>query len=132
MNSDNLTELLTKGFRVTLGAASSLVEILQDPEKRDENLTKLSSELNQLAQDLAEKGEVTEQEARNLVDSLLKQPGKSQSQETTTKSEIVDISATPAPENPPPVEADLQDLTSQIAALRAELEKLRSQDQSGS
>lgn len=130
MNSDNLTQLLTKGFRVTLGAASSLVEILQDPHKRDENLSKLSSELNQLADEWAQKGEITEQEARNLVDSLLKQPGKSEGQETNANSETVDIAAisSPAPGTPPKMENDIQDLTAQISALRAELEKLRSED----
>ncbi len=68
MNSDNLTQLLQQRFRITLGATASLVETLQDPQKRNQNLSDLRSELNHLTQEWAEKGEVTEQEARNFVD----------------------------------------------------------------
>ena len=73
MNSDTIVEQLQKGFRVTLGATASLVEVLQDPSKRDENIAKLSQEWSQLSADWAEKGEVTEQEARSFVDTILTQ-----------------------------------------------------------
>lgn len=70
MNSDNLTQLLQQGFHITLGVTASLVETLQDPQKRTENLSQLRSELDQLATELAAKGEMTEQEARDFISTL--------------------------------------------------------------
>ncbi len=127
MNSDNLTQLLQQGFHVTLGATASLVETLQNPQKRDQNLSQMRLELSQMAQDWAAKGEMTEQEARNFIDNLLNQisnqppsstPGPAPSTSTTT----------PTQAGSPSVQLDLQELTAQIAAIRIELEKLRNQD----
>ena len=123
MNSDTVVRLLQKGFRVTLGATASLVEILQDPQKRDENLTKLRTELDQLAQEWAEKGEVTEREARTYVDSFI-----AQRRSTTDTIPTVNTTATTVPQTSPEVQLELQELTAQLAAIRAELEKLRNQD----
>lgn len=121
MNSDNFVQLFQKGFRVTLGATASLVEVLQDSEKRDESLSKLNQEWSVLSAEWAEKGEVTEQEARNFVDTLLTKrdnqssPGASGATATTASA-------------PPDVQLELQELTAQIVAMRAELERLRNQD----
>ncbi|MBD2020439.1 hypothetical protein H6F43_09590 [Leptolyngbya sp. FACHB-36] len=123
MNSDIVVDMLQKGFRVTLGATTSLIEVLQDPEKRQENLAKLSQEWSQLSEDWAAKGFQTEQEARSFVDSLVSQQPSS----TTAASPP---SGTTAPTAPPDVQLELQELTAQIAAIRAELERLRNQDSS--
>jgi polyhydroxyalkanoate synthesis regulator phasin len=131
MNSDTVVQLLQKGFRVTLGATASLVEILQDPQKREANLAKLRTELDQLAQEWAEKGEVTEREARSYVDTFLAQrragtvdsPTTVTTTATTITSESTS-SSTPSPE----VQLELQELTAQLSAIRAELEKMRNQD----
>ncbi len=124
MNPDDLTQLLQQGFRVTLGATASLVETLQDPQKRIQNISALESELSQLAQEWALKGEMTEQEARNFVDSLLT---RDQSAGPTPTDSSDTASATPneQPVQPTSAELELQELTAQIAAIRAELEKLR-------
>ncbi|MBW4522855.1 MAG: hypothetical protein KME16_24725 [Scytolyngbya sp. HA4215-MV1] len=119
MNSDILVQLLQKGFRVTLGATASLIEILQDPQKREENLTKLRLDLTQLTEEWAEKGLVTEQEARSFVDTVLSQRGGQASATATPPS-----STTATPE----VQGELHELTEQIAAIRMELEKLRDKD----
>lgn len=87
MNSDNLTQLLQQGFRVTLGATASLVETLQDPQKRNDNLDSIRSELSYLATEWAAKGEITEQEARNFVDNLLNQLG-TQGRSSTSASPL--------------------------------------------
>jgi polyhydroxyalkanoate synthesis regulator phasin len=126
MNADVLSQLLQKGFRVTLGATASLIEILQDPQRRDENLAKLRGELAELAEEWASKGEMTEQEARNFVDTILSQ--RTQQNSSTQSTSAGD--ATPSPSAAPDVQLDLQELTAQIAAIRAELEKLREQDSS--
>ena len=123
MNSDILVQLLQKGFRVTLGATASLIEILQDPQKREENLTKLRIDLTQLTEEWAEKGLVTEQEARSFVDTVLAQRGGQ-----TTTSPSTGASSTASPSASPEAQVELQELTEQIAAIRMELEKLRNKD----
>lgn len=126
MNSNNLTELLQQGFRVTLGATASLVETLQDPQKRDQNLDAFQSELSYLATEWAQKGEMTEQEARNFVDNLLSQL---RNQRTSSTPEASSPTATtPTESAPPDVQLELQELTAQLAAIRTELEKLRDPD----
>jgi polyhydroxyalkanoate synthesis regulator phasin len=127
MNSDNFTQLLQQGFRVTLGATTSLVETLQDPQKRSDNLDSIRSELSQLATDWATKGEMTEQEARNFVDNLLNQLSN-QGRNPTSAEPPSTVTTTPSRVAPPQVELELQELTAQIAALRAELAKLQDSD----
>lgn len=127
MNSDNLLQLLHKGFRVTLGATAALVETLQDPQKREQNLSELRSDLSERVQEWAEKGEITEQEARNLVDSILSQrnnAARSSAAETPTGP----VTTAPSPAVSPDVQLEMQELTAQIAAMRAELERLRESD----
>lgn len=126
MNVDNLTQVLQTGFRVTLGATSSLVEMLQDTQKRNENLEKIQSELSQLAEEWAAKGEITEHEARRFLESLMNQQssgfsrpteptGPSSVQVTTPQSAAPDSSSV----------AEIQDLTQEIAELRSELENFK-------
>ena len=124
MNSDTILQLVQKGFRVTLGATASLIETLQDPQRRDENFYRLRVELNQLAEEWAAKGEMTEQEARNFVETILERDPQAASGDATGTSST----ATAAPTAPANVQLDLQELTAQIAAIRAELERLREQD----
>lgn len=123
MDSDTVMQLLQKGFRVTLGATASLIEILQDPLRRDENLAKLRTELGELADELSVKGEMTEREARNFVETILSQRDRPAGSTQTTAT-------TTTPTATPDVQLDLQELTAQISAIRAELEKLREQDSS--
>lgn len=124
MNSDTVILLLQKGFRVTLGATASLVEVLQDPQKREQNLSKLRLELSQLAEELAEKGEITEREARTFVDGVLSQRQNPSSPAQTT----VTTTATSVQTASPEVQLELQELTAQLAAIRAEVERLRNQE----
>ncbi|GAP95448.1 hypothetical protein [Leptolyngbya sp. NIES-2104] len=122
MNSDTVVRILQRSFRVTLGATASLVEILQDPYKREVNLTKIKTDLDQLAREWAEKGEVTEQEARSYVDQFIAQRrGEMNSGTTVTTTATPVVTTTPSPE----VQLELQELTAQLAAIRAEIERLR-------
>lgn len=129
MNSDNLIQLLQQGFRVSLGATTSLIESLQDAHKREETLSRLMrSEFSQLTEEWAEKGEITEREARNYVDSLLRQQTNQTTgatSETTNTSPTTPATTTVAA---PDVQLEIQELTAQIAAMRAELEQMRNQD----
>lgn len=127
MDSNNLTQLLHKGFRVTLGATASLIEVLQDPEKREQNLARLRSDLSQLAEEWDTKGSMTEQEARNFVDTLLEQRHRQQTQSSYDPTTQASTAIT-TPTATPDVQLELQELTAQIAAIRTELEKLRNQN----
>lgn len=128
MNADNLIQLVQTGFRVSLGATASLIESLQDAQKRDETLSKLMrSEFGQLTEEWAEKGEVTEREARSYVDSLFNQHNHQASHQPQGTSGAT-TTPTPTSVDAPNTQLELQELTAQIAALRAELEKLRKQD----
>lgn len=126
MNPDTITQFFQKGVHVTLGATTALVESLQDAQKRDENMSRLSSDFDGLVEDLAVKGEITEQEARRMVESMLSQVNSSMSNGTTPgipRSNTVNATATVVPDAA--VQADLQELTAQIAAMRAEIERLK-------
>jgi polyhydroxyalkanoate synthesis regulator phasin len=132
MNSDNLPQMLQTGFHLTLGATSFLIETLQDPLKREENLGKLKSDLGLLADELLEKGEMTDREARNFVDTIFAKPGDREN--TDSESVSPNQSDSPADNSPesvaqPDVQLkEIQELTAQMAALRAELENLRAED----
>jgi polyhydroxyalkanoate synthesis regulator phasin len=131
MNSDTLTELIQKGFRVTLGATATLVETLQDPQRREANLSKLTTELSQLAEEWETKGATTEQEARNFVDTLWRERANQATSPTASQSAPQPPATSTGPASTPPdVQQDLQELTAQIAAIRAEIERLRAQDNS--
>jgi len=115
MNSETGIDFLKKGFHVTLGATTSLVEALQDPLKREETLAQLRLGPSELAEFLAQKGAVTEVEARNFVDGVVAQYGSSSSTTNNASSPyptpVVDLS----------LQQDLRDLTAQLAELRSQL-----------
>lgn len=124
MNSDNILQLLQTGLRVSLGATTSLVETFASPEKREENLSQLKSELSQRVTEWEEKGLITEQEARSFIETILRQQTNPASSSTTaTSSDTVVTPPTTAAS--PTVQLEIETLTAQLAAIRAELEKLR-------
>lgn len=123
--NNNLTNLLQQGFHMTLGATAPLVETLQDPQKRTENLSQISSELGNMAHEWVAKGEMTEQEARDFVSNFLNQL---RNQRPVTQTPNSTVSSTSTQVAPPEVQLDLQELTLQLAAIRTELEKLRNSD----
>lgn len=115
MNPETVLQTLQKGFHTTLGAAAFVADLVQHPDQRDEKLNRVKNEWEQVTQEWAAQGEMTEQEARTFVERMFNQQSASQSGSYTP----------PGPVAPPDVQADLKDLTEQISALRAELEKLR-------
>ena len=122
MNNNNFLQVIQQGFRITVGATASLVETIQDPQKRTKTLSQLQLELEQKTREWAQKGEVTEQEARRIIDDLLSQRGwKTQTNATTNSTQS--SSTRNYPEST--VQSGLEELTQQIISLREELEKLR-------
>ncbi|MGL5065003.1 MAG: hypothetical protein ACRC62_33970 [Microcoleus sp.] len=152
MNSDNLSQMFKTGFHLTLGAASFAIETLQDPLKREENLAKLQSDLSLLADELLEKGEMTDREARNYVDTVFGKPSDPENSDNRENNDSEFASdnlsnssdrpsdtraepqpAKPADTIPEPVarsnaQQEIQELTIQMAALRVQLENLRAED----
>ncbi len=122
MNANNLFQVVRQGFRITVGATTSLLETIQDPQKRAETISELQTELSQKTREWAEKGEITEQEARRMLDNLFRQRGWQANSETTRTSSETEVTSHSTAKN---VESDLQELTEQIIALRTELEQLR-------
>jgi polyhydroxyalkanoate synthesis regulator phasin len=123
---DTVTDFVQKGFRTSLGAASFLVETLQDPNKRDENLQKLNSNFNsmdfsQLTEEWAAQGEITEREARTFVDNMLQQKGS----ESSNSDNLSDFPRNATNDNlvRSNLQSELQELTAEIVALRTELQQ---------
>lgn len=123
MNSNHLLQLIHTGFRVSLGATTSLVETLADPQTRSESLSQLRLELTQRVTEWEEKGLITEQEARSFIEALLRQQSSPGSSPATGTADTV--TKPPSPVASPTVQLEIEELTAQLAAIRAELEKLR-------
>ncbi len=119
MDLSNPIKLLQKGFHVSLGATSSLLESIQDPRKREENLAQMRLGFDQVTQIWSEKGAVTEQEARKFVDSLVSQMPQTNPTSSSPPR--------PSPTTPETSQAqtELEELTSQLADLRSQLEQER-------
>ncbi|WP_434686226.1 hypothetical protein [Pseudanabaena minima] len=141
MDTIDLEKLFQRGYYVTLGATSSLLEVIQDPTKREENLKRLGRSFDEITQELAEKGVTTEAEARSYVDKFIAQQVNGSSTTTsesaglttvTTTAKTVDDNTTDSPSerSNQSIKASMRDeikeLTDQLAGLRSELEKLRS------
>ncbi|MDJ0554758.1 MAG: hypothetical protein QNJ68_10015 [Microcoleaceae cyanobacterium MO_207.B10] len=125
MNADSINQLLQRGFRITVGATSFLVETLQDPTKRDDNLNKLNSDFTQLTEEWAERGEMTEQEARNFVDTILNQQSSSVNSDSTNVSTTNPTTTSGVASD---IQRDLLELTREVAALGVDLQTLQESD----
>ena len=128
MNPEMVTEFLKKGFHVTLGATTSVVESIQDAQKREENLSQLNLGFDQLSQIWADKGEVTETEARKMIDSMASQYGVNVSSMPSGPS--APSSAT-SPSVDPSLQQELKTLTNQLANIRLELTQMGDQETQG-
>lgn len=140
MDTIDLEKLLQRGYYVTLGATSSLIEVIQDPTKREENLRRLGRSFDEITQELAEKGVTTEAEARSYVDKFIAQQVNGTTTDTesvglttvTTTAKTVDDNSSDntSEKSDKKVKASMRDeiaeLTQQLASLRSELEQLRS------
>jgi polyhydroxyalkanoate synthesis regulator phasin len=120
--STNFFELIQKGFHVTVGAAATLVETIQDPTKREVTIAEFRTELQSRAEEWSEKGEMTEQEARKFLEKIFQQgkaarePGNQEIVTTATEVQDGDL------------QSELKNLTEQIVTLKSELAALRQND----
>ena len=144
MDTIDLEKLFQRGYYVTLGATSSLLEVIQEPAKREENFRRLGRSFDEITQELAEKGVTTEAEARSYVDKFVAQQvsGKTSTESELTSLTTVTTTARTVDDSAPDNLSDkfekpnntvkasmrdeIQELTQQLASLRSELQNLRS------
>ncbi|MBD2596764.1 hypothetical protein H6G74_20870 [Nostoc spongiaeforme FACHB-130] len=77
MNINNYEQLLKTGLHIAMGAANSAFEVLSNPQKWPENISKPPQSIEQILQELAIKGEKTEQEINNFVQQISPNTNKS-------------------------------------------------------
>ena len=115
-NTNNfLLETAQQGFHITVGAATSFLETVQNPQKRSEVISQIQLELSHKAQEWSEKGVATEQEAKAYINNLI-------NQNTGAKNPSSDVYNSNTSND---VNSGLQELKAEIIALRLELEKIR-------
>ncbi len=117
-NGNNFFGILQTGLRTVVGATTDAIETLQDTQKRNQAFTEFNEQWQKKSQEWVEKGEVTESQARQVIEQLIQNKGVGNSstpQEITIESD--DVSD--------PYEG-IKELTEEIIALRAEIEKLNS------
>ncbi len=120
MNRDSIFQLLQQSLRVGVGLTASVLETLQDPQKRSETLSELQQEIAKKTEEWAKKGEITEKEAREFLDQWLNSqssPKTPSGSPSTTKTKA-------------DVGQEIQQLTEKIIAIRQELEDLRNKKKS--
>lgn len=115
MESNTIFNLIQESFRTAVGATASVLETLQDNEKRNQVLSDLNAQWQQKSQEWSQKGTITEQEARKIIEQFFK--GYT-SHNTNNFYEDIEIK----PKNNQVT--SIQELTREIVALREEVQKL--------
>ncbi len=134
MNTDSFIELLQKGYRVTLGAASSAVEAVQDPQRAADEFSAVGTDFNRLADKLEVRGALTEKEARDFMEGVVSQmpePFRSVSStfvDNTTPQEPKTVTTVATPVVDAGLQAEVESLTAELIAMRKEIDELRNKD----
>ena len=132
MNTDSLLELVQKGYRVTLGAASTAVEAVQDPQRVSDEFSAIGTDWERLADKLEVRGALTEKEARDFVEgvaSLMPAPFRSASSPFTQSSPSEPTVTTIAePVVDTELQAEVASLTDELIAIRKEIEELKNKE----
>lgn len=122
MKSNNFINIIQEGLRTAVGAAASAVETLQDSQKREQTLSELNEEWQKKSQEWAEKGQITEKEARKMIEDFFNQKNKNTS-DNSYDSESSSSNNSNVYSSKSNIEDEIQDLTKTIISLREELEK---------
>lgn len=123
MNPDTLSTTLQKGFHITLGATAALLEALQDPQTSSQTFSALGNDVNRITEELEAKGEVTEREARQVVDQLLSQMPNPFQSGAYPPAPTVDTIATPVVDQT--AQHELDALTQDLAEIRQAIQDLK-------
>ena len=128
MNFDTVTELIQKSFRVSLGAAASAVEAIQDPQASANKFSDIGTDFERLADELEVKGALTEKEGREFVDNVSRNfdgQWPNPFAPSTASTATVNTVAQPVPDAG--IQAEIKALTEQLSAIRQEIEQLKTQ-----
>jgi polyhydroxyalkanoate synthesis regulator phasin len=114
MENNAIFNVIQQSFRMAVGATASIVETLQDSQKRSQVLSDFSTEWQQKSEEWAQKGTITEQEARKIIEQFFK------GYHSNNKNSYNDIEVKSVDNQ----SNDIQELTREIIALREEVQKL--------
>ncbi|BAQ66217.1 hypothetical protein [Geminocystis sp. NIES-3709] len=115
MENNTLLNIIQQSFRTVIGATAEAVETLQDNQKRNQVLSDLKIEWQEKSREWSEKGTITEQEARKIIEQFFK--GYTDKNRSYQEIEIT---------SEDPQNDSIQELTKEIIALREELQNLNS------
>lgn len=107
----NPLELVQQLYYTGIGAAAAAIESLQDEAKRQEYLSQLRVDVRQLATMCAEKGRLTEAQARELIQAFIAQQQHPSSPPAPASRESDDLAA------------DIQTLLETLRAIRQDLQQ---------
>jgi polyhydroxyalkanoate synthesis regulator phasin len=107
----NPLEIVQQLYYTGIGAAAAAIESLQDEAKRQEYLTQLRVDARHLATVCAEKGRLTEAQARELIQAFIAQQRQAPSTPEPAARESADLAA------------DIQTLLETLRALRQDLQQ---------
>ncbi|WP_017292402.1 hypothetical protein [Geminocystis herdmanii] len=113
MENNTLLNIVQQGFRTALGATAEAIETLQDNQKRSQILSDLNVQWQEKSQTWSEKGTMTEQEAKKIIEQFFK--GYHHKNQSPQNIEIT-------LENNP--NGSINELTNEIIILREELQNL--------
>lgn len=114
MESNTIFNLIQQSFRTVIGATATMVETLQDNQKRSQILSDLNEQWQEKSQEWMQKGTITEQEARQIIEEFF----KGYTSKKSNFYEDVEVKSVDNQSN------GIQELTREIVALREELQKL--------
>lgn len=124
MESNSFLSFVQQGFRTAIGATTSAIETLQDPIKREQTLSELNEEWKKKSQEWQLKGEITEQEARRMIEAFFAKQS-SNSQTSSNYSEPVNSTNDSQSYSPrSTIETQIQELNEAVISLRVELQKM--------
>lgn len=128
MNFDTLTELIQKSFRVSLGAAASAVDAIQDPQGTANKFSDIGPDFNRLTDELEVKGALTEKEAREFVDNFSQNfEGQWPNPFAPSSASDATVNTVAKPVVDSGIQSEIKALTEQLSAIRQEIEQLKAQ-----
>lgn len=113
MENNTLLNIVQQGFRTALGATAEAIETLQDNQKRSEVLSDLNAQWQEKSQVWSQKGTMTEQEAKKIIEQFFK--GYNHNNQSPQNIEIT------LEDNQ---NGSITELTNEIVALREELQTI--------
>ena len=128
MNFDTFTELIQKSFRVSLGAAASAVEAIQDPQASANKFSDIGTDFERLADELEVRGALTEKEAREFVDNVSRNfDGQWPNPFAPSPASTATVNTVAQPVPDAGIQAEIKALTEQLSAIRQEIEQRKTQ-----